>query len=205
TSTILDKEYIPGGDGWVGSFRMRAKRSYEDMLRPMPKPIQMDHYTLGEGLNQIFLWFLSDSDVSKAKPSAVAEGQRNKSIFGKQNKKSFLAVLAKKLVHTVRLLKNKDKDYKSWQTIISEISEEGRKLKQKQKARKLLEKRLKLFKKTLNSEGVNHPLMKKMDAIQTGDQDEMEKVMLKAKAQESELTDKEKLMQTPVKLIREGL
>ncbi|PIO74450.1 hypothetical protein TELCIR_03557 [Teladorsagia circumcincta] len=66
--------------------------------------------------------------------------------LGEENKMSFLALVAKKLVHTVRLLKHKDKQYKSWQSVISEISEEGKKLKEKRNARKTVNRRLELFK-----------------------------------------------------------
>uniref|UniRef100_A0A7I5E735 AAA domain-containing protein n=1 Tax=Haemonchus contortus TaxID=6289 RepID=A0A7I5E735_HAECO len=171
-SSPQDKEYIPNTDSWVGSFRMRAKRSLDERLKPMPKPVQMDHYTLE-----------------------------------KEDKISFLGVLAQKLVHTVRLLKNKDKNYKRWQSVISEIREEGKKLKEKRKARKMLNDRLDLFKKTLRDEGVDQrSIMKKMNVLgDEDDDDEMKELLMKAKEQESKLTDEETLMQAPMKLIRQGL
>ncbi|PIO73893.1 hypothetical protein TELCIR_04117 [Teladorsagia circumcincta] len=155
----------------VATQKMRAKRSFEEKPRPMPKPVQMDHYSLEE-----------------------------------ENKMSVLALLAKKLVHTVRLLKHKNKEYKSWQSVISELREEGKKLKERRKARKTLDRRLNLFTKMLLSEGVDRSDIKKMDVLgEDGVDDDMEDVMLKAKEQESKLTDEEKMMQAPVKLIRQGL
>ncbi|KAK6011053.1 hypothetical protein OSTOST_23873 [Ostertagia ostertagi] len=149
---------------------MRAKRSFEEKQKPMPKPVQMDHYTLEE-----------------------------------ENKMSVLALLAKKLVHTVRLLKHKNKEYKSWQNVISELREEGKKLKERRKARKMLERRLNLFKKALRSEGIDRAVIKRMNGLaEDGDDDDMEDVMMQAKEQESKLTDEEKMMQAPVKLIRQG-
>ncbi|KAK6013361.1 hypothetical protein OSTOST_21326, partial [Ostertagia ostertagi] len=151
TPTSPEKEYIPDGHGWVGSFRMRAKRSFEEKQKPMPKP---------------------------------------------ENKMSVLALLAKKLVHTVRLLKHKNKEYKSWQNVISELREEGKKLKERRKARKMLERRLNLFKKALRSEGIDRAVIKHMNGLaEDGDDDDMEDVMMQAKEQESKLTDEEKMMQ----------
>ncbi|KAK5974199.1 hypothetical protein GCK32_018337, partial [Trichostrongylus colubriformis] len=118
------EEFIPHGKGWVGSFRMRAKRSYDERLKPLPKPVHMDHYNIEE-----------------------------------ENKMSLLALLAKKLVHTVRLLKDKDKHYRSWQSVISELRKEGEKLKEKRKLRKVLDQRLDLFKKTFD-DGIDRSIAK---------------------------------------------
>nr|CDJ95897.1 Protein of unknown function DUF644 domain containing protein [Haemonchus contortus] len=135
------------------------------------------------------------------------EAASNQRATVQEDKISFLGVLAQKLVHTVRLLKNKDKNYKRWQSVISEIREEGKKLKEKRKARKMLNDRLDLFKKTLRDEGVDQrSIMKKMNVLgDEDDDDEMKELLMKAKEQESKLTDEETLMQAPMKLIRQGL
>ncbi|VDO62379.1 unnamed protein product [Heligmosomoides polygyrus] len=165
------KEYIPSDDGWIGSFRMRAKRSIE---ATMTKPKQMATYSL-----------LEEKPISP------------------------LALLAKKLVQTMRTLKHKDKKYKSWQKVVAEIKEEGKKIKQKRKARKMLDKRFELFKRTLRDEGVDKSVMKRMDVLEEDDdedeENETEKLMREAKVQEYTLTDEERMMQAPVKLIREGV
>ncbi|KHJ98016.1 hypothetical protein OESDEN_02000 [Oesophagostomum dentatum] len=96
----------------------------------------------------------------------------------------------------------------SWKDIVSEIKEEGRKLKQKQRVKKMLQQRFDLFKSTLRDQGADKTLMKKMDVLSDDDDDEdeeMETMMLKAKEQEQAMSPEDKMMQVPVKLIREGL
>lgn len=44
--------------------------------------------------------------------------------------------------------------------MVAEIKEEGKKIKQKRKARKMLDKRFELFKRTLRDEGVDKSVMK---------------------------------------------
>ncbi|EPB66528.1 hypothetical protein ANCCEY_14382 [Ancylostoma ceylanicum] len=123
----------------------------------------------------------------------------------KESQVSPLALLAKKLIHTVRTFKNKNKDYKSWQTIVGEIKEEGKKLKQKQKAKKMLSERFDLFKRTLRDEGMDKAMMKKMNVLDDDDDDDLDAMMFKAKEQEETMSTEDKMMQAPVKLIREGL
>ncbi|CAJ0607441.1 unnamed protein product [Cylicocyclus nassatus] len=169
------KEYFPNEDGWVGSFKMRAKRSVEKFAenrkRMAVKPTVKKKYNLLDGSNT-----------------------------------SPLALLAKKLVHTVRSFKSKDKEYKSWQEVVSEIKEEGRKLKQKQKVKKMLEQRFELFNEALRDEGMNKAMIKKLDVFgDDKDDEEMETLMRKAKKQEQTLSKEDKMMQAPVKLVREGL
>ncbi|KHJ98014.1 hypothetical protein OESDEN_01998 [Oesophagostomum dentatum] len=178
---ILDlppKEYFPSESGWVGSFKMRAKRAINgqselntDSKRIQTKPVQQNNYNLLQ-----------------------------------EHKLSPLALLAKKLVHTVRTFKNKDKEYKSWKEVVSEIKAEGKKLKEKQRIKKLLQQRFDLFRRTLRDQGVDKTLIKKMNVLDDDDEDDnMESMMLKAKEQEQTMNVEDEIMRTPVKLIREGM
>ncbi|KAJ1371632.1 hypothetical protein KIN20_033617 [Parelaphostrongylus tenuis] len=114
------------------------------------------------------------------------------------------ALVAKKLIKTVRILKNKGKDYKSWQDVIAEIRTEAKKLKKKEKAKRLLKERLDLFKNILRDEGAGR-IVKKLDVFGLEDVGDMDTVMMRAKEQEKKLTNEEKMAQAPVKLIRQGL
>ncbi|EYC25141.1 hypothetical protein Y032_0012g1724 [Ancylostoma ceylanicum] len=174
---LLPKEVFPSEGDWVGAFRMRVERSMDE----------------------------ANASETKTKTMMVKTAQYY-NLFEEPHV-SPLAQLAKKLIHTVRTFKNKSKDYKSWQTIVSEIKEEGKKLKQKQKAKKMLSERFDLFKRTLRDEGVNKAVMKKMNVLDDDDDgdDDMEAMMLKAKEQEQTMSTEDKMMQAPVKLIREGL
>ncbi|EYC25138.1 hypothetical protein Y032_0012g1721 [Ancylostoma ceylanicum] len=162
--------------GWVGAFKMRARRSVDDENAMVEKKMM------------------------RAKP--VLQNSYN---LLEQPQVSPLALLAKKLIHTVRTFKNKNKDYKSWQTIVGEIKEEGKKLKQKQKAKKMLSERFDLFKRTLRDEGMDKAMMKKMNVLDDDDEDDLDAMMFKAKEQEETMSTEDKMMQAPVKLIREGL
>ncbi|VDM79897.1 unnamed protein product [Strongylus vulgaris] len=129
---LQPKEYFQDDKGWIGSFRMRAKRyagSHETSngvrKRMEVKPIAQNNYNLLQGPRM-----------------------------------SPLALLAKKLVHTVRTFKSKNKDYKKWQDVVNELKEEGKKLKQKRKVKKLLEQRFDLFKRTLRDEGMGKTLLR---------------------------------------------
>ncbi|RCN34908.1 hypothetical protein ANCCAN_19246 [Ancylostoma caninum] len=130
--------------------------------------------------------------------------QQNTYNLFEEPRMSPIALLAKKLIHTVRTFKNKNKDYKSWQTILSEIKEEGKKIRQKQKAKKLLSERFDLFKRTLRDEGMDKAMIKKMNVLDDDDDEDVETMMLKAKEQEQTMSTEDKMMQAPVKLIREG-
>ncbi|KAK6736439.1 hypothetical protein RB195_019242 [Necator americanus] len=172
----LSKEYFPTENGWVGAFKLRAKRSVDQT-----------------------------SSKLGGKVERVSPEQRSSYNLLQEEQLSPLALLAKKLIHTVRTFKNKGKEYKSWQKIVAEIKEEGEKLKKKKKVKKMLEQRFDLFKRTLGDEGIDKSLMKKMDFLGNDDEDEMETIMLKAKEQEKVMSVDEKMMQMPVKIIREGL
>ncbi|VDL75438.1 unnamed protein product [Nippostrongylus brasiliensis] len=164
----LEKQIPSDEDRWLGSFKMRAKRSLEENIRPIPKPLQGEHYTL--------------LDEKKLSP---------------------VALLAKKLTETVRTFKNKDKQFDNWQNIVAEIKQEGKKLKKKREFKKMLEDRFDLFKQTLQDEGIDRSLMKKMDVL--GDEVFDDATMQKANRQERKATDDEKMMRIPMKLIREGI
>ncbi|WKX97573.1 hypothetical protein Q1695_013329 [Nippostrongylus brasiliensis] len=157
-------------DSWVGSFRMRSKRSLAESVRPMPKPLQDDHYQL-----------LEERQISP------------------------LSLMARKLTQTVRAFKNKDQNYESWQKIVSEAKAEGEKIKKKRKFKKMLEERLDLFKETLQEEGVDRSLMKRLDVLGDDDFEAADKMMYKAKRQEKKMSTDEKIMRIPMKLIREGV
>ncbi|WKX97574.1 hypothetical protein Q1695_013330 [Nippostrongylus brasiliensis] len=168
TAKEREKQRPSDEDRWLGSFKMRAKRSLEENIRPLPKPLQGEHYTL--------------LDEKKLSP---------------------VALLAKKLTETVRTFKHKDKQFDNWQNIVAEIKQEGKKLKKKREFKKMLEDRFDLFKQTLQDEGIDRSLMKKMDVL--GDEVFDDATMQKANRQERKQTDDEKMMRIPMKLIREGL
>ncbi|RCN34906.1 hypothetical protein ANCCAN_19244 [Ancylostoma caninum] len=79
---VLPKEDFPSEDGWVGAFRMRAKRSMGD-----ENAMQTETKTL----------------------RVTTAGDYN---LSEEPHVSPLAQLAKKLIHTVRTFKNKNKEYK---------------------------------------------------------------------------------------------
>ncbi|KAL6735256.1 hypothetical protein Aduo_005714 [Ancylostoma duodenale] len=175
---LQPKEDFPREGAWVGAFKMRAKRSVDDENA-----------------------MKEEKKIMRVKPV-----QQNTYNLFEEPRVSPIALLAKKLIHTVRTFKNKNKDYKSWQTILGEIKEEGKKIRQKQKAKKLLSERFDLFKRTLRDEGMDKAMIKKMNVLDDDDDDEDEEtMMMKAKEQEQTMTTEEKMMQAPVKLIREGL
>ncbi|VDL71459.1 unnamed protein product [Nippostrongylus brasiliensis] len=78
-----------------------------------------------------------------------------------EHKNSPMAIIAKNILRDVRKSKNKDADnFDDWRKVIMELREEGKKLKKQEKVKKMLAKRLTLFRKTLRENGASRSSMK---------------------------------------------
>ncbi|EPB76263.1 hypothetical protein ANCCEY_04625 [Ancylostoma ceylanicum] len=165
-------EHFPDEHGWVGSFRMRAKRSVTHPKMMKVKPVTRSGYDLIE------------------EPS-----------------ESPLGMIAKNLLRDLRKLKNKkDEDFKHWKQLIAEIREEGNKIKRREKAKRMVDKRMKLFLRTLQKEGVDRNTVKRMNLFGDEDNDvQTEELMKKAYQQEHKETEQDKLLKAPIELVRHAV
>uniref|UniRef100_A0A0K0D2G4 Reverse transcriptase domain-containing protein n=1 Tax=Angiostrongylus cantonensis TaxID=6313 RepID=A0A0K0D2G4_ANGCA len=98
-------------------------------------------------------------------PLAIKPIHQSEYTLLQEREMSPFALVAKNLIKTVRTLKNKSKNYDSWQKVIADIRTEAWKLKKKQKAMRLFKERFDLFKKMLRDEGADHRMMKANEFI----------------------------------------
>ncbi|EYC26032.1 hypothetical protein Y032_0011g1522 [Ancylostoma ceylanicum] len=165
------EEHLQTEDSWVGSFRMRAKRSAKQPRLMKVKPVTLSNYNLID-----------------------------------EQSESPLGMVAKNLLRDLRQLKNKkDGDVKHWKQLIAEIRQEGNKIKKHEKAKRMIDKRMKLFLRTLQKEGVDQDSIKRMNLFGDEDNDvRMDELMKKAHEQEHKETEQDKLLRAPIDLIRQG-
>ncbi|KAL6729777.1 hypothetical protein Aduo_000802 [Ancylostoma duodenale] len=165
-------EHFPNDDDWVGSFRMRAKRSVTHSKKMKVKPVTRSGYHLID-----------------------------------EHSESPLGMVAKNLLRDLRKLKNKkDKDFKHWKQLIAEIREEGNKIKKQEKAWRMVDKRMRMFLRTLKKEGVDHDSIKRMNLFGDEDNDvQMDEIMKKAYEEEHKETEQDKLLKAPIDLVRQAV
>ncbi|KIH68718.1 hypothetical protein ANCDUO_00945, partial [Ancylostoma duodenale] len=132
--------------------------------------------------------------------------------FGEKKKRvehseSPLGMVAKNLLRDLRKLKNKkDKDFKHWKQLIAEIREEGNKIKKQEKAWRMVDKRMRMFLRTLKKEGVDHDSIKRMNLFGDEDNDvQMDEIMKKAYEEEHKETEQDKLLKAPIDLVRQAV
>ncbi|ETN85458.1 hypothetical protein NECAME_16759 [Necator americanus] len=159
-TTKKQREYYPTENGWVGSFRMRAKRSPKEPKLMKVKPVTRDRYDLVDELPE-----------------------------------SPLGIISKNLLRDIR-----------WKSVIAEFREEAKRIKQQQKMRRNVEKRLNMFFKTLRKEDIDHrESMKKMSPYGELSDAQLDDLMSKAKEEGKKPTVEEKLMKAPMDLIRNAV
>ncbi|EYC26024.1 hypothetical protein Y032_0011g1517 [Ancylostoma ceylanicum] len=165
-------EHLKIEDGWVGSFRMRAKRAVTHPKMMKVKPITRSGYEL--------------------------IGERSESPLG---------MIAKNLLRDLRKVKNKkDEDFKHWKQLIAEIREEGNKIKRREKAKRMVDKRMKLFLRTLQKEGVDRDTINRMNLFgDEGNDAQAEELMKKAYKEEHKESEQDKLLKAPIDLVRQAV
>ncbi|EYC26013.1 hypothetical protein Y032_0011g1512 [Ancylostoma ceylanicum] len=93
-----------------------------------------------------------------------------------------------------------------WKQLIAEIREEGNKIKRQEKARRMVDKRMKLFLRTLQKEGVDRDSINRMNLFGDEDNDiQTEELMKKAYQQEHKETEQDKLLKAPIDLVRQAV
>ncbi|EPB76264.1 hypothetical protein ANCCEY_04626 [Ancylostoma ceylanicum] len=147
-----------------------------------------------------------------------------------ERSESPLGMIAKNLLRDLRKVKNKkDEDFKHWKQLIAEIREEGNKIKRREKAKRMVDKRMKLFLRTLQKEGVDRDtinvikfrLLKKelnnvKDIYQSmiqrmnlfgdeGNDAQAEELMKKAYKEEHKESEQDKLLKAPIDLVRQAV
>ncbi|EPB76262.1 hypothetical protein ANCCEY_04624 [Ancylostoma ceylanicum] len=140
--------------------------------------------------------------LMKVKPVTLS----NYNLIDEQSE-SPLGMVAKNLLRDLRQLKNKkDGDVKHWKQLIAEIRQEGNKIKKHEKAKRMIDKRMKLFLRTLQKEGVDQDSIKRMNLFGDEDNDvRMDELMKKAHEQEHKETEQDKLLRAPIDLIRQAV
>ncbi|KIH67193.1 hypothetical protein ANCDUO_02477 [Ancylostoma duodenale] len=168
---IIQEQFL-NEDDWMGSFRMRAKRSVTQPKMMKVKPITSSSYNLID-----------------------------------ERLESPLGMVAKNLLRDLRNLKDKKgKDFKHWKQLIAEIREEGNKIKKQEKARRMVDKRMKMFLRTLEKEGVDHDTIKGMNLFGDENSDvQMDEIMKKAYEEEHKETEQDKLLRAPIDLVRQAV
>lgn len=99
-------------------------------------------------------------------------------------------------------------DSSRWKDTLDEIADEGRKLKKKEKVKKLFRKRMELFSKVMTDAGVDPDAG--LDALDLGmfkddPASEREEAKKEAEEVEKKMTPEQKAMRQPIKLIRDGV
>eukprot|EP00081_Caenorhabditis_elegans_P016904 NP_496916.2 MLt-TeN (mlt-10) related [Caenorhabditis elegans] len=147
-------------------------------------------------------WLGSFKTVRRAKRSIIrnAESYTLKSDFDK----SPFSIITKHLTNSVKALKKKDRISK-WQDIILRIQKESSQLRKRKEIENLQRKRIRVFQEAYSRRGksrIRSGFLKDLASMEEHIEDEELREMFHQKS--SNMTDDEKIMMVPMKIIREA-